>query len=98
MVGYFLILTLAALRFSLELVWFSTAGAVAGYLFLLGYARWGPAPGMPPQDQTVPRYHQLIFVLALVLAGVVLGQMVRRVRTRADSYARRLGQPGGGQA
>ena len=49
------------------------------------------------QDQTVPRYHQLIFVLALVLAGVVLGQIVRRVRTLADSYARRLGQPGGGQ-
>src|SRR5262249_16238973 len=32
-VGYFPLLALAALRFSLPLVWFTTVGSMAGYLF-----------------------------------------------------------------
>jgi hypothetical protein len=85
-VGYFLILTLAALRFSLALVWFATAGTAAAYLFLLGYARW-----FADRDLRVPRYQQLIFLLAVVLTGVILGQVIRRVRRLADAYARAIG-------
>ncbi len=96
-VAYFLIIALAALRFSLPLIWFSTAGAVAGYLFLLGFARWGSVPGWVKADMTVPRYHQVIFLLALVLTGVVLGQVIRRVRRLADNYARRIEDTRGGQ-
>jgi hypothetical protein len=36
LVGYFLILAVAALRFNLPLIWFATNGPAAGYLFLLG--------------------------------------------------------------
>src|SRR5207247_1444443 len=96
-VAYFLVIVLAALRFSLRLIWFSTAGAVAGYLFLLGFARWGSIPGWVTADRTVPRYAQVIFLLALVLTGVVLGQVIRRVRRLADDYARRVEETRGGQ-
>lgn len=86
-VGYFLILALAALRFSLSLVWFTTLGSMAGYLFVLGYARWYAPPG---RDLHIDRYEQLMFLLALGLTGIVLGQIVRRVRRMADDYATRV--------
>lgn len=91
-VVYFLLIAVAGLRFSLRLIWFTTAGAVACYLFLLGVARWATYPeGWPKGDMEVPRYAQVIFVLSLVLAGVVLGQVVRRVRHLAELYVRRRG-------
>ena len=90
-VGYFLVIAMAALRFSLPLVWFSTVGAVLGYLFLLGQARYFAGT----RDLTVPRHHQLIVLLALVFNGVIVGQVVRRVRLLAADYARRLGAAGG---
>jgi hypothetical protein len=90
-VAYFLVLAVAALRFSLQLMWFTTAGALASYLFLLAYGRW-----FAERDLRVPRYHQLIVVCALVLGGVVLGQVVRRARRLAEDFARRrLSVPGG---
>lgn len=85
LVGYFLVIALAALRFDLALVWFATLGAVAGYLWLSGYAKWYGTP-----ELRVPRYYQAIFLLALALAGVVLGQLIRRVRALAEDYAARL--------
>lgn len=98
LVAYFLIIALASLRFSLRLIWFATAGAIAGYLFLLGFARWGYVPGWPKADMTVPRYQQIIFGAALVLLGVVLGQVIRRVRRLAELYAGRLAETRGGSA
>lgn len=82
-VGYFLIIGLAGLRFSLPLVWFATCGSVGGYLFLLGYSKWFA----PERHLRVDRYQQLIFVLAIALAGIVLGQILRRVRRMAEDYA-----------
>jgi len=89
--GYFVILALAVLRFNLPLIWLATAGSVAGYLFLLGYARW-----FTERDIRVPRYHQLLFLVAVVLTGVVLGQVIRRVRRLAEDYARRIEDTRGG--
>lgn len=83
-VGYFLIICLAALRFSVPLIRAAAAGAVAGYLVLMGNAFWF-RPGL-----RVPRYQEAIFVLALTLTGVIVGQLVRRVRGFAEDYARRL--------
>jgi hypothetical protein len=83
-VGYFLVIALAGLRLNLPLVWFATGGAMAGYLFLLGHAKW------LREATRVPRYHQIIFLLALVLTGVLLGQLVRRTRAIAQDYAARL--------
>lgn len=83
-VGYFLILTLAALRFSLSLVWCATLGCIAGYLTLLAFAKWYGAP-----ELRVPRYHQAILLIGLGLNGVMLGQVIRRVRGMAVEYAER---------
>jgi len=84
-VGYFLVITLATLRLNLPLVWFATLGSMAGYLVLCGNARW-----FTDRDVGVPRYYQLIFLLALALAGVVLGQLIRRLPQIASDYARRI--------
>jgi hypothetical protein len=92
--GYFLILVLAALRLSLPLMWFSTLGCVLAYVWVLGVAKWPDRFGLTkllgetPAELRVPRYHQMITLLAIVLAGVMLGQIVRRVRRLAEQFAR----------
>lgn len=93
-VGYFLIVALSGLRFSLPLVWYATGGSMLAYLFLLGYAKWLAAP---QRDLRVERYQQLIVLLAIGLSGIVLGQTVRRVRQIAEDYAiRRSSSPANG--
>ncbi len=82
--GYLLVIALATLRLQLPLLWFATAGSMAGYVFLLGHAKWFR------EATRVPRYHQLIVLLAVLLTGVMLGQVVRRVRWIAEDYANRL--------
>lgn len=84
--AYFPLLCLASLRLSLPLIRFAAAGSALGYLVLLGEAKW-----FRP-DLRVPRYHQCLFLFALVLAGVLLGQIVRRTRNMAADYAKRLGK------
>ncbi len=84
-VGYFLVVTLATLRLNLPLVWFATLGSMAGYLALCGNARW-----FTERDVGVPRYYQLIFLVAMALAGIVLGQLIRRLPQIASDYARRV--------
>jgi len=91
-VGYFLIVALAALRFSLPLVRFATVGSMLGYLAVLGHAKWFAAG-----DLRVPRYHEVIFLLALGLTGITIGQVVRAVRSMAVEYgARRATEAGRG--
>ena len=87
-VGYFLILALAAMRFSLPLVWCATAGTIASYLALLGYAAWYAS-----RDKTVARHEQLIMLVAFVLAGVAMGAVVRRVRKLALEFSSRMQSP-----
>jgi len=84
-VGYFLLIALSMLRFNLLLVRLATVGSMAGYLVLLGYARW-----FTERDLQIPRYHQIIVLLALALSGIVLGQVIRRVRAVAKQYADRV--------
>jgi hypothetical protein len=86
LVAYFLIIAAAVLRFRISLVWFATLGSIIGYLCLSGYARWFAGD----RDLTVPRYQQLIFIAALVLAGIILGQVVRQVRGLAEDFAARI--------
>jgi len=87
-IGYFLVIALSALRFNLPLVRFATVGSVAGYLCVVAHAKWFAT------DFRVPRYHQIIFLLALALTGIVLGQVIRRVRHLAWEYAERLAAAG----
>jgi hypothetical protein len=86
--GYFLIIALSALRFSLGLVWFTTLGAMAGYWLLAGLedaktSRWFDS------QHAVPPVTQLITLLSLALTGIVIGQVVRRVKALAEEYADR---------
>jgi hypothetical protein len=83
LVGYFLLIALSALRFNLPLVWFTTLSSMAGYIVLTGYAKWYAT------GSRVPRYHQLITLLALALLGIIVGQVIRRVRGIAADYAQR---------
>ena len=84
-VAYFLLVVVAMLRFSLPLVWFASVGSILCYMFLLGYAKWFTA-----RDIRVERPQQAIFLLALALTGIILGQVVRRVRKMASEYAGRV--------
>jgi hypothetical protein len=82
---YFLVIATAPLRFSLPLVWWATAASLVGYLVLLGHAKWyAPA-------ERLPRHHQVIFGLSLLIAGLLAGQAVRQAR-------RALGAAGRGPA
>ncbi len=86
---YFLVIVLAALRFSLGLVWFATIAGMAGYWALVGLedsktSRWFDA------NHVVPPTTQLVTLLSLAMTGVVLGQVVRRVKGMAEDYARRM--------
>ncbi len=89
-VGYFLIPALASLRFQLRLVWFATIAAMLGYVWLLGWAVWV----QDLRDIHVPRHHELIFLTALALSGIIQGQVIRRVKALATEYAGRLAAAG----
>ena len=91
LVVYFLVIALAALRLSLPLMWMATLGSMAGYLFLLGYVDYC-ATAERAAAMSVPRDYQLIVLVALALAGVILGQVIRRVRTIAEDFARRIAE------
>jgi hypothetical protein len=91
-VGYFLVVILATLRLSLPLIWFATAGCGVAYLCVLGCAKWpqyaalSQSLGQNQAELRVPRYHELIMLVAIVMAGVMLGQITRRIRHLAQSY------------
>jgi hypothetical protein len=78
--AYFLIIATAALRFYVPQLWLATIGSAVGYICLLGVAKWPDRFAGGRTLPQVPRYEQLIFLAALVLTGVILGQVVRRVR------------------
>jgi hypothetical protein len=81
-VGYFLILAAASLRFSLSLIWASTIECLAGYLVLVVYAE-----RFATRDKTVPPHSEMIFLAAILITGVTLGAVVRRVRRMAFEFA-----------
>jgi len=82
-IAYFVVLAGAPLRLSAPLVRYTTLAAVAGYVVLIGDA-WLRRPEMQ-----VPRYQQLMTLLALVLAGLALVQLMKSLREAAEAYAER---------
>jgi hypothetical protein len=82
--GYFVIVAAAGLRFSLPLVWTTTLAAMGGYLALVAAKdrTW-----FDPIHDT-PVAQQLTMHLSLALTGIVLGQVLRRFRSAAEEYAR----------
>ena len=87
--AYFLIIALAAIRYSIGLIWFATLAGMAGYWLLVGLedaksSRWFDA------QHAVPVVTQLLTLLSLALTGIILGQVIRQARHTAADYARRL--------
>jgi len=86
---YFVVIASSALRLSLRLVYVATLGAIASYLFLLGfYAFWvvGAEAYYGNESLRIPRSHEVIFVLALGAAGICAGQAVRQARRLVEGY------------
>ena len=75
--GYFLIIMLSGVRFDLRLVRITTVCAALFYLVLLGVARWPFGIAKEIGLETVPRYHQLMILVAIIFSGVIVGQIVR---------------------
>ena len=71
---------------SLGLIWFATIASMLGYESLVGAVdkKWFDA------DHAVPVTTQLLTQLSLLLTGVVIGQVVRRVKGMAVEYAQRM--------
>jgi hypothetical protein len=87
--GYFVILAVAALRLQLPLIQMATVAVVASYVMVLGccHADWF---GNENRDFRVPRHEELIVVVAMIVMGIVLGQIARRTQKLAADYAVRL--------
>jgi hypothetical protein len=86
--GYFLIVMMAGLRLNLSWVRLATGCCVLGYLVVLGCSRWPQGFLLQDPLPTVPRYHQIMVCLAIVISGVIVGQMVRHVRQIAEDLLR----------
>lgn len=80
---YFLVIASAALRLSLPLVWVATLGAMAGYLFFIGFLRFGLELS---DKERLARPQQIVLLLALGGAGLLAGQVVRQCRRVALGY------------
>ncbi len=83
---YFLVIVAAALRMNLRLVWCITILVMVCYESLIAVAdkRWFDA------QHEVPPTENLVMLLSLGIAGILVGQIIRRAKTVAIEYARRL--------
>ena len=89
--GYLLIIVMSGMRVSLPLVRCATCSALFAYLFLMTIGKWPELMG-GRQIETIPRYAQLMTLLAIGITGIIVGQLIRRFRMLADYYAaRRVG-------
>jgi hypothetical protein len=84
--AYFLILGLAALRFSIRLIGAATIGAMLAYDLLVGLKdpTWFDAAHLTPLAE------QLTMQATLGLTGIVLGQVIRHSRLLAEDFHRRM--------
>ena len=87
---YFLIIALAALRFNLPLVWMATLGSMAGYMAFVAVADRRSGSQWFDADHAVPVVEQLMMLLALGLTGVIVGQIIRRVRAVSEEFKQRM--------
>lgn len=92
--GYFLIIMLTGVRFDLRLVRITTVMAMLAYLVLLGIARWPGGIVKEIELETVPRYHQFMILVAIMISGVIIGQVVRHAYLIADSMQLSKSQDG----
>lgn len=85
----FLVVAMAPLRLSLRLVYATTAGAMMSYLCLLAYYAWfkiGREKYYSTPELRIPRAEEAVYLLALLIAGLLAGQVVRQARRIAGGY------------
>lgn len=80
---YFLVIASSPLRLTLPLVYAATLASMAGYICVLGYAKYVL---QLPAELRPPRAGQITFLLALGAAGILAGQSVRQARRLAAGY------------
>jgi len=86
---FFVLIATAPLRLDLRLVYLATAGAIIGYLaqlaiyawYVVGYSKYYATP-----ELRIPRSHEAIVVLAMLVTGLLAGQCVRQARRLAMRY------------
>jgi hypothetical protein len=86
---YFPLVATAPLRLSLRLVYVATAAAMLGYLCVLGHYAWyvvGFRKYYATPELRIPRAHEAIMLLSLLVCGLLAGQMVRQARRLATGY------------
>lgn len=79
----FLVVASTPPRMALGTVYLATLGGVADYLAVLSYyvfVQVGATQYYSNPEQRIPRSSQVIFVLALLAAGLLAGQAVRQTR------------------
>jgi serine/threonine-protein kinase len=75
-VGYLLLIAVAALRFRTRLIWFVTELCLLSYASLVVDAYYLRTPGTEPASPQVP----MVFALGLLLMGMTQTLLLRRVR------------------
>ena len=99
MLLYFIVIASAPLRLSLRLVWVATLGAMVGYASVLAYYAWwliGWDKYYSTPELRIPRSTEVIWLLAMGVAGLLAGQVVRQMRRISAGYAVAMGQEGKG--
>lgn len=81
-VGFFVIVALSALRFRQRLVWCATLGAIGLYLAINVQATHFSTRAI-----AIPAYQQAFLIVGLLLEGVILGEVVRKVRRTSELFA-----------
>lgn len=77
---FFLLLALAAIRFNLRLMRFSSGVAILAYTLLTLFTK------INHPENSVPIYHQIIFIASLLLMGIFSGQSIRSLKKIAVDF------------
>jgi hypothetical protein len=84
--AYFLVLALAAIRFRIGLIWYSTIASQVCYMILVAAndSSWFSA------DHATPILTQAVTLCSLAATGIVLGQIVRAAQSISQSFHARV--------
>lgn len=88
-VAYLVLLVISAMLGSLPLLRFATIFSIVSYMFLCGYASW-----FAPEGMSVPRYSQVVMVLALAVSGLSIGQTLRVLYASMEKLSAQALAPG----
>jgi serine/threonine-protein kinase len=88
-VGYLLLIAVAALRFRTRLVWFVTELSLAAYAALVVEASW-----LRPTAPAGPPHIPLVFALGMLLMGTIMSLLLRRLKAALSHHTPPRGRPG----